>query len=265
MITDDHAHLDHEWLLQDYKDISSYLEAQKKAGVKYIIANSLDRESSENTLAMHASFSYVLPAIGLYPVDERQRDKADDHDLEFNPNYSHIDEDVRWIKGMASKCAAIGEVGLDHANPKTHKEAQQHVFTKMIDIALAKNKPLIVHSRKAEAEVLKILDEKKAKKVVLHCFTGSKSLINEAIRRGYNFSIPTSLVRTQQFQMMVDMVDMSRILTETDAPFMSPYRDGKPNESRFIEESLKVIAKIKGMDVDEVAKVIFQNFQRLYL
>ncbi|MFP4189426.1 MAG: TatD family hydrolase [Candidatus Woesearchaeota archaeon] len=265
MITDDHAHLDHEWLLNKYNDIESYLKIQKENGVKYIIANSVDRKVSQESLALSASHEIVLPAIGIYPIDELARETKKDDSQPFIPDYGIVDEDMSWIKGNASRAVAIGEVGLDFSNPEADKRLQLYVFSRMIDVAISKSIPLIIHTRKAEAEVLELLERKKAKKVVLHCFTGKKNLIEVAKQNGYYFSIPTNVVRSQQFQMIVDKVDMSRILTETDAPFLSPFKDEEPNESRFISESLKTIAKIKGMEQDEVAKVIFQNFQRLYL
>ena len=265
MITDDHAHLDHKWLLDKFENISNYINLQEKNGVKYIIANSMDIESSKLSLEMAKKHKIILPAIGLYPIDENYRESINDRNAEFKPNYAEIDDYLAWIKGNISKSVALGEVGLDYSNDLCHKESQKYVFSKLVDLAVSKNIPLIIHSRKAEADILEILNDKNAKKVVLHCFSGKKTLINEAKKRKYYFSIPTSIVRSQHFQMIANDIDVSRILTETDAPFMSPYKDQEPNESRFIIESLKIISKIKNMDIEETQKVIFQNFQKLYL
>ncbi len=265
MITDDHAHLDHEWILDKYGDISEYIEAQRKNDVKYIIANSMDVKSSKNSFEVADKHEIVLPAIGLYPVDEHYREMNKDKEKEFVPDYKKIDDDLAWIKGNLSKAVALGEVGLDYSNSLCHKEAQIYVFSRLVELAVSKNIPIIIHSRKAEPDVLEILEKKNAKKVVLHCFGGNKRLLEAARSRKYYFSVPTSIVRAQHFQMIVRAVDISRILTETDAPFMSPFKDDEPNESRFISESLNTISQIKKTDLDETRKVIFQNFQRLYL
>ena len=265
MIVDDHLHISHEWLIEKFGSIEEYVALQSKNGVRYMLANSMDVDDSKVSLRVAEQHNTVLAAIGMYPLDEHYRDNIGNDEAEFIPDYRKIDQDISWIKGNASKAVAIGEVGLDNSNPKTHKEAQRYVFSKMIDIAVSKNMPIIIHSRKAEQEVLEMLEEKKPNKVVLHCFTGKKNLIKTAVDKGYYLSIPTSIVRSQHFQMMVGMSKMSRIITETDAPFMSPFKDDNPNESRFITESLAVMSKIKQVESEEMKKIVFQNFQRLYL
>ncbi len=102
-----------------------------------------------------------------------------------------------------------------------------------------------------------------AKKVVLHCFSGNKKLIKHAADNGWNFSIPPVIVRLQHFQMMAEIININQLLTETDAPYLSPY-PGKTNEPAYVAETIKKIAEIKGFEQEEVANNIFMNFQRIF-
>ena len=111
--------------------------------------------------------------------------------------------------------------------------------------------------------ILRTSQTSSAKKVVLHCFCGKKGLIKKAEDKGYYFSVPTNIVRAHNFQHLVDKVNISRILTETDAPYLSPYKDRR-NEPAFIVESIKKIAEIKKMQIEEVEKNIYMNYQGLF-
>jgi len=124
------------------------------------------------------------------------------------------------------------------------------------------SKPVFIHSRNAVKETLKILNEYKLK-VILHSFEGNKKQIDESIKQGYYFSVPTSIVRSMHFQSLVRMVPLSKLLTETDAPFLPP-RLGQINEPAFIKESIKKIAEIKKITEKESANNIFLNYQNLF-
>jgi TatD DNase family protein len=260
MITDDHAHLDHEWLTTSY-EMDDFINTQKSNNVKYIITQGLDLETSKKALALAKKYDIVLAALGFYPMDTLAKDEK----KQFVFDKKKFEQDIAWIKKNLKFAAAIGEVGLDYSYEHTDIEMQKYVFQTFIDLSLEKNMPLIIHSRKAEQDVIDMLLASKVKKAVLHCFSGKKKLVEQAIKAGYYFSIPTNITRSQHFQMIVKMADLSKLFTETDAPFLSPFKDDKPNEPRFIAESIKMIAQIKNMTPEEVALAIFQNFQRLYL
>jgi TatD DNase family protein len=121
-----------------------------------------------------------------------------------------------------------------------------------------------VHSRAAELRVVEIIEEAGNKDVVMHCFGGRLHLVKRIIKSGWYFSIPTNIVRSEQLQKIAELSPMSKLLTETDAPFLSPFRERK-NEPAFVAEAIKAIAKVKGMDPVEVANAVFQNYQRLFL
>jgi TatD DNase family protein len=122
---------------------------------------------------------------------------------------------------------------------------------------------VIIHSRKAEREVLEILEKFKSIKVILHCFSGSFNLVKKGIGLGCYFSIPANIVRSEHFQKMAQVIPREKILTETDSPYLSPFKE-KENEPAFITESMKKISKIWKIPETEVEKKIEDNFRKVF-
>ena len=143
-------------------------------------------------------------------------------------------------------------------------EEQKEVFKKTIRLAEEIKKPLVVHTRKAEKECLDILEEMKAKNVVLHCFMGNMKLVERAEKLGYFFSIPSIIVRLKHFQEVVSRVSLNNLFTETDAPYLSHVR-GERSEPINVKETIKKIAEIKKIEDSEVEKIIFSNYQKVFL
>ena len=109
-----------------------------------------------------------------------------------------------------------------------------------------------------------MLEKNKVKKVVLHCFSGRRTLIKRAQELGYYFSIPPIITRLDHFKMLVGEVPLSQLLTETDAPYLSPVA-GERNESANVAVTIKEIAKIKNLGEKEVAEQIFNNYKKLFV
>ena len=254
MLVDVHAHLDYPVILGD---IDVVLQRAASAGVKAIVANGIDSASNRVVIDLAARYPMIRPALGIYPPDalkvEHEQEK-----LPFSP--IDISAELDFIRSHDP--VAIGEIGMDLSYGKD-EAAQAYLFRKLIQIAKDKDIPVIVHSRKAEPQVIDVLEESKHKKVVLHCFNGRKHLIKRAADLGYSFSIPTNIVRSEHFQTLVGMVHISQLLTETDTPYLSPFRD-KSNEPAFVIESVKKIAEVKGMTVEDTANNIFMNYQRMF-
>ena len=123
--------------------------------------------------------------------------------------------------------------------------------------------PLLVHTRKAEAETINLLQKKQAKKIVLHCFSGNLKLVKQAADLGYSFSIPPNILFSTHFQRVVEEVDINHLLTETDSPYLGPFK-GKRNEPAYVRYTIKKIAEIKGFEEKEVEDAIFLNYQRMF-
>lgn len=252
LLVDVHAHLDY----YPKEEVEGVIDRAKAAGVKAIITNSVDLVSMGKTLEFAKNYDFVKPALGLYPPDALSREKG------AATNFD-VDDAIEFIEKNVKKIIAIGECGLDFKNV-TDKDLQIKVFKKQLDIAIKYDKPIIVHSRKAEQEVFDIIKDSGYKKIVLHCFSGRKSLIREAASLGFYFSVPTNVTRSGSMQELVKIVNINQLLTETDSPFLSPFPD-KSNEPAFVVESVKKIAEIKGFTIEDTANNIWLNYQRLFL
>jgi TatD DNase family protein len=256
LIVDVHAHLDFE----EYDtDRDKVIEENKKAGVKAIINQGVDIKHNRKVLELASKYDIIKPALGFYPVHAVQiKEEKFDAELDFISKQNIV---------------AIGEVGLDYKkgddNPfgDKYKGEMRKCFEKFIALAEKKRIPIIVHSRKAELDVIEMLESSSMKKgkVIMHCFMGRQHLVKRIIDNGWSMSIPCIVTKLQQLQLIAQMAPVQQIFTETDAPYMSPYPDIKRNEPRFIIEGLKKIAEIKKLDVEELSKMIYMNYQRMFL
>ncbi len=258
MLIDIHCHLDHVTL---NKRINEVVENAKNAGLKVILAAGVNPETNRMTLELSKKFDIIKASLGIYPPETLQKE-IDDGGYPLKPNIFSVDEEISFIEKNKDKISSVGECGLDYGRDED-KEKQKDIFKKMIALAERVKKPIIVHSRKAEPDAIDILESSSIKKVLLHCFCGRKNVVKRAAELGYYFSIPTNVVRAQNFQLMAEEVDINQLFCETDSPYLSPFR-GKTNEPAFVAESYKKIADIKGMELKEVVNNIWMNWQRVF-
>jgi len=257
LIVDVHAHLDFE----EYdNDLDKVVTENQAAGVKAIVNNGVTPESNRKVLELAKKYNIIKPALGFYPVWASQAKEEDfDKELEFISKQNNI--------------VAIGEVGLDYIkgddNPHgdKYKHEMKACFEKLIKLAEKKKLPIICHSRRAELDVIEMLESSSMKKgkVIMHCFMGRQHLVKRILDNGWSMSIPCIVTKLQQLQLIAQMAPIEQIFTETDAPYMSPYSDIKRNEPRFIVEGLKKIAEIKKLDAEELSKMIYMNYQKMFL
>ncbi|MBI2577060.1 TatD family hydrolase [Candidatus Woesearchaeota archaeon] len=262
LFIDIHCHLDH---LHFNNDRDAVMERAKQAGIKAVLSNGINPETNRSTLELAKKYSLVKAALGIYPIHALQKD-IDTGAYPLQPNVFDVDEEIQFIEKNRGAIAAVGECGLDGLD-KEHLPEQKAVFDKMISLAKRVGKPLIVHSRRAEQEVLDMLGSSSIKKVLLHCFSGKKNAVKRGIDAGYCFSIPTNIVRAQNFQWMAEHVPLGQLFCETDAPYLSPFRetmDGR-NEPAFVVESYKKIAGIKKMELVEVMNHVWMNWQKVFV
>jgi|TARA_B100001971_G_scaffold193196_1_gene198077 TatD DNase family protein len=255
LLTDTHSHLE---LFKD--DLDEVLENAKKAGFKAVITAGINPETNRKALKLAKKYDIIQCSLGVYPRSALKRETKDG---EFPLKLEEFDvlKEIDFIKANKDNIVAIGEIGLDFVNGRD--EGQIEDFKEMLKLAEELKKPVIVHSRKAEEECIEILESFKLKKVIMHCFCGKKKLVKRIQENGWYFSIPAIVVRTQQFQELVKEVPLSQLFTESDAPYLSPYKD-KRNEPAFITETIKKIAEIKRMDEQEVVNNIYMNFGRVF-
>jgi len=258
MLIDIHSHLDHCYF---DKDIDQAIDNARNASVKVILTAGVNPESNRKTLELAEKYDIVKPCLGIYPIPVLKKE-IEEGGLPFEQKSIDINEEIKFIEKNKNKIAAVGEVGLDYKIIKDSKE-QKSLFQKMIDLAEKINKPIIVHSRKAEADCIDVLQSSKLKKIIMHCFTGKKSLVKKIIDNGWFLTAPTNIIRSAQFQDNVKITPITQLFVETDAPYLSPFKD-KRNEPAFVLESYKKIAELKKMEFEEVVNNIWMNWQRIF-
>ncbi len=261
-IIDDHCHLDFEKdnlepgeinKVKYYENLDKIIKQNKKEGVAVIISNGTHLESNLNVLDIAKKYDIVKAALGLHPNYAKDVD---------GKQFAKI---IELIKKNKNNIIALGEIGLDNKyHENNDKEKQLEYFKTFLELAEEINKPVIVHSRMAELECVELLESFKLKNIVMHYFAGRSHLVKRVLKNGWMLSIPTNIVRLQQLQQNAGMADIRQLLTETDGPFLSPYKDEKPNEPRFIKESLKKIAEIKQLEIEEVSHKIYENYRRVF-
>jgi TatD DNase family protein len=250
MFIDTHCHLDRDFFKES--DTVKVVERARKENVLIIVTNGTTIERNREALELAKRFKEVKAALGIHPSEI---DKITD---------SEIDKEIEFIKANKDKIIGIGEVGLDFKEENIDKERQIKVFKKFIKLAREINKPIIVHSRKAEKECIELLEKENYDKVIMHCFSGKKQLYERIIDKKWLITIPASIKYNEQFKLIAESFPLELMLCETDAPFLHPDR-GMNNEPKNVIEGYKKIAEIKKLKIEEVEKQIEHNFKKMFM
>ena len=257
LLIDAHSHLDHHLLISKIDDI---IKRAKNAGLKHIITNGINPQTNRICLELSKKYDIVECGMGIYPRAALKKELENENSsLKFQD--FDIDEEIEFIKKNKNHIVAISEVGLDFV----HGEDKQQIedFQKMIQLSEELSKPIVIHSRKAEQKAVEMLESSKNKKIIMHCFSGKKSLVKRIADNGWFLTIPTVVVRAFQFQDIIKNVPITQLFCETDSPYLSPYRE-QTNEPAYVVESYNKLAEIKTMDIIEVANNIYMNWQKVF-
>lgn len=254
MLVDSHCHLDRVSLKPYGGTFASLMEATVAAGVDHMLCVSIDLEHYPKMRALVAAYPEVSVSVGVHPNERHRREPSPEELVE-------LAADPRSV--------AIGETGLDYFRSAGDLDWQQRRFRHHIAAARACGKPLIVHSRDARADTIRILREEQARDAggVLHCFTEDWEMAEQALDLGFyiSFSGIVTFGNAQPLQAVAAKVPLERLLIETDSPYLAPVpHRGKPNEPRFVSHVAECIARLRGMEVAEVAAVTRGNFFRLF-
>ena len=263
-LVDVHCHLNHE---QFKKDLELVLKRAEKAGVKAVVVSGVNPLANREVLKMAEKFPLIKASLGIYPIDALGL-SGGETGLPRQTEKINLDEELKVIEKNKDNIVSIGEIGMDfHWADKEKTYAQQaDNFRKIIQFAINIKKPIVIHSRKAEEECLQILAEEVKDHeipVVQHCFSGRKALMAKGIELRHYFSIPPCIVKSSNFQTLVKKVPLTQLLTETDAPWLSPFPDQK-NEPAFVIEAIKKISEIKKLQEEEIAEQIWKNYLTVF-
>jgi TatD DNase family protein len=252
MIIDTHAHLSDEKFDRDRNVV---IERAFNAGVTKIVEISCKPQYWNKALEL-SKHDNIFVAFGIHPNDVEKVSAEDYKKLEFL-----IQE---------KKCVAVGEIGLDYRydSLKQTTVIQKNFFVTQLNLALKFNKPVVIHSRKANEDVVSILKSLKIiPKGVIHCFSGTPQQAKEFVDLGFLLGIdgPVTYKKSEALKQTVLETELNDLLVETDCPYLSPqkYR-GERNEPSYVVETLKKIAVIKNILFEEVSKITAQNAVKLF-
>jgi TatD DNase family protein len=260
-LIDCHAHLEGERYKEDMEEV---LKRAEEKGLTAVICSGVNPSTNRAVLKLSKKYPIIKCSFGIYPVDA-VADKINLPEEMRHIEKFDVDKELKWIEEHKGDCVAIGEVGLDFKmikDPKIQK-AQEEIFKKIIDLCIKLDKPMVVHSRSAELRAIEILEEKKAKKVMMHCFSGKKNLIRRIAQNGWTCSVPAVITRLQHFKTLTEIMPIEQLVTETDSPYLSPVAMTR-NEPVNVKVTITEIAKIKDMDEENVAKELFENAKELF-
>ncbi|WP_048178849.1 TatD family hydrolase [Methanosarcina siciliae] len=246
-IIDSHCHLDFPKFNPDREE--AILRA-RKAGVVGMINSGISIKGNRMSLELTEKHEDIHAALGLSP--DIGRGGTDDA----------INSVLAQIEANAEKAVAIGEAGLDFQDCKTNEEKERQAvsFKKVIELAKDLEKPLVVHARMAEAEVLELV--RNVDTVIYHCYSGSPETMREIVDAGYYISLATLVCFSEHHQALAAEVPPENLLLETDSPFLSP-RKGR-NEPAYIVDSIPVVAQLKEMEPAEIARIVTENARRVF-
>ncbi len=251
MLVDSHCHLNFPELAAN---LSAIKQSMQDNGVGYALCISVTLPDFPQVLALAEDNQNFFASVGVHP------------------DYEDIDEPtVEELVNLAShpKVIAIGETGLDYFRLTGDLEWQRTRFRNHIRAAIASDKPLIIHTRNAAEDTLRILHEENAQQVggVMHCFTESWDVAKKAIELGFyiSFSGIVTFKNAAAIKAVAQQVPLNRILVETDSPYLAPipYR-GKINQPSYVKYVAEELAKLRGISLEEVSAATTQNFFRLF-
>ncbi len=258
-IIDTHAHIDGEEFVADLPEV---LARAKAAGVAKILVPAIDLASCKSVLGVcAANEGFLLPMLGLHPEEVRG---------DFREQLAAIKRLLLDELNKGTRVVAIGEVGLDYYWSREFEREQIEAFREQAEWSAALRLPLMIHCRKAQNELVRLLRDYKAELAggVFHCFTGNAREAAELLQFD-NFYLGIGGVitfkKSNLAQTLAEAVPLERIVIETDAPYMAPVpKRGQRNESAFTTFIVEKIAEAYGVSAEVVAEKTSKNASDLF-
>ena len=256
-LVDSHAHLDDPRFASD---LDSVIQRAEHQGVETILTVGCLGEDSrvpDRVNSLLDRWSCLFAAFGVHPHDARFMSDV------WEVKLSELMKESRVL--------AWGEIGLDYFYDNSPREAQREVFARQARLAKESGKPIIVHTRDAEEDTLRILrevfPEGSERSGVLHCFTGSGELAEACLRLGFYISFGGILTfkKADALRAVAEQIPEDRLLIETDSPYLAPVpHRGKRNEPSFVGCVLDMLAEIRGVPRETLASRLDRNFKSLF-
>lgn len=251
-IFETHAHYDDPAFEEDR---DALLRQMHSEGIEYIVNIGCSMENSRYITKMVRDYDFLYGTVGVHPSDIAGLSEADMEEL--------------MTLAKQDKILAIGEIGLDYHYEEPSREIQKHWFIRQLQVAKQCQLPVVIHSRDAAADTLDIIKAEHAGATggVIHCFSYGVEMAREYLNMGYYIGVGgvVTFKNGRKLKEVVEYTPLDRIVLETDAPYLAPvpYR-GKRNCSLYLTYVAEEIAALKGIDVETVYNVTFQNAKSLY-
>lgn len=248
---DTHSHYNDEKFDIDREEI---IQKTYKQGITKFVCAGYNLKSSREAIDLANKYDFIYSICGISPND------LDDYN----------EENILEIKELAKnkKNVAIGEIGLDYYWNKENKDLQKQVFIEQINLANELELPIVIHSRDAIQDTIDLLKENPVnKKGIFHCAQLSKYLIEEGLKLGFyiSFAGPITFKNSKNAEEIVNLVPNDKILIETDSPYLAPEpARGTRNDSTNVRYVAQKMAELKGLPVEEIAKITYQNAIRIF-
>lgn len=252
MIFETHAHFEDERYNEDRE---KELEDVRLAGVTRLVNVGSSLLTSKQCIALAEQHDFIYAAVGVHP----------DHVTELD------DAAMEELRRMCHepKVVALGEIGLDYYYEDPKRSVQQEWFARQLEVAYEENMPIIVHSRDAAEDTLRLLREHHGEALtgIIHCFGYSRELAREFVKMGFYIGVG-GVVTFKNARRLVEVVEdigLQHIVLETDCPYMAPVpHRGKRNSSKYLPHIADRIAQIKGISVQEVYEQTMVNANAVY-
>ena len=254
MLIDSHCHLDRLDLSEREGGLEGVIADAQARGISQLLTVAVDLESSKSLTELTAKYDHIYSSVGVHPLQ--------DEELPL-PTVEQITELAKLPKVIA-----VGETGLDNFYSAYSYEWQHESFTRHLIASKEVEKPLIVHTRDARDETIKLLKQHQSNAAgVLHCFSETWQMAKAAMEFGYyiSFSGIVTFKNAGELREVVKKIPLDRILVETDSPWLAPvpYR-GQQNEPKNVYEVAQCVAELKGISIEELAEVTTHNFFNLF-
>lgn len=251
VLIDSHCHLDYPALT---KDRDGVMARARLAGVQRMVNIATNRRDFDKVRETAESIDDVFCTVGVHPHHTHE----DDEDI--------TTEELIAL-AVHPKVVGIGETGLDFYYNKAPRDIQEQALRRHIRAAQTTQLPLIIHSRDAEEDTVRVLKDEGDVTGVLHCFSSRRILAEEALKLGFYISLSGILTfkKSQELRDIVADIPLDRLLVETDSPYLAPepYR-GKPCEPAYVAQTARILAEIKGVSFEDIARITTANFFRLF-
>ncbi len=252
MFIDTHAHLFYPNFKDDADEV---IKRAKESGVDYIIVPSTDLENAATAIELSEKYDFIYAAVGLHPHD--------------TANWS--DSYVKEIEKLSRhrKVVAIGEIGLDYYYDYSPRENQIRAFKAQIDLALKINKPVVIHNREADRDIMDIIRSycDSGLKAQFHCFSGTLEDAKELVRMKHFVSFTGNITfkKSDGLRDILANLSMESIMLETDSPFMTPVpHRGKRNEPSYVRLIAEKMAEVHHLTIEDIGRVTSYNVFRMF-